>query len=291
MNKKQRCIHFFLVLILMGYVALPLHGFAAEGNVTTSVKDIELYIDSNQVTINNKDMVVEVAPFIQQGRTFVPLRFLGEALGAKVKWSESEKQATLVLNDTEVLLGMGSEIVYVNGVSTRIDVEPVIREGRMYIPVRFVGESFGATMEYDAVERRIRLYWVDQSRWIRTPLSDDFSLLHPSDWLLSDNGVITLTTPNAGIVRIYSRNNNPDAAYNEYAKYYLDSGWVLEEESFYNKSDYRDGFELHYIIEDDTGGKSHAYVLSSVYEGYILIKEGIFEDKTAFEEASIMGWL
>lgn len=41
---------------------------------------------SIRLIVNGKDIASDVSPFIQNGRTFVPIRFVAEALGYPVKW-------------------------------------------------------------------------------------------------------------------------------------------------------------------------------------------------------------
>ncbi len=55
---------------------------------TTTVK---LTIGSNKITINGVEQEMDIAPVVINGRTLVPVRFISEALGAKVDWID-EKQ-------------------------------------------------------------------------------------------------------------------------------------------------------------------------------------------------------
>ena len=60
---------------------------------------IELYIDSTAAYIDGREVTLDSAPFIRDDRTYLPLRFIAEALGAKVDWyPESGK---IVLTRTE----------------------------------------------------------------------------------------------------------------------------------------------------------------------------------------------
>ncbi|HOI25258.1 MAG TPA: copper amine oxidase N-terminal domain-containing protein [Caldisericia bacterium] len=45
----------------------------------------------------------------------------------------------------------------VNGKSYTIDAPPVIVKGRTFVPVRFVAEILGATVEYDATTRTVKI--------------------------------------------------------------------------------------------------------------------------------------
>lgn len=53
-------------------------------------KTIQMTINEKQYYINEKEEVMDVAPFIHQSRTFVPIRFLSEAMGFEVRWQVVE---------------------------------------------------------------------------------------------------------------------------------------------------------------------------------------------------------
>jgi len=69
----------------------------SESKVTiTSVdKKIELWIDNKNVLVNNEQVELDVSPVIYNSRTFVPLRFVSEALGANVEW-KGETQTIII---------------------------------------------------------------------------------------------------------------------------------------------------------------------------------------------------
>ena len=50
------------------------------------IMKIELEIGSKVIKVDGVLKEMDVAPFIKDGRTFVPLRFVSEALGAEVDW-------------------------------------------------------------------------------------------------------------------------------------------------------------------------------------------------------------
>ena len=57
----------------------------------------------------------DVAPFIKNKRTFLPVRAIGEALKADVHWIEDEKKVIVKTNDRKVVMWIGSkEIKIVN---------------------------------------------------------------------------------------------------------------------------------------------------------------------------------
>ncbi|MZQ80695.1 hypothetical protein GQF01_00810 [Paenibacillus sp. 5J-6] len=57
--------------------------------------DIELQIDNPIAKVNGKLIMLSAAPKIRDGNTFVPLRFISEAVGAKVEWDEVQRTVVI----------------------------------------------------------------------------------------------------------------------------------------------------------------------------------------------------
>jgi len=53
-------------------------------------KVVELWIGKLEAKVNGKTVKLDVPPMIKKGRTFVPIRFVSEALGAKVDWNPKD---------------------------------------------------------------------------------------------------------------------------------------------------------------------------------------------------------
>ena len=60
------------------------------------LKKIELYIGKPYAMVNGKQVKLDAPPFIQNGRTFVPLRFIGENLDATVGYDAKTQTITIV---------------------------------------------------------------------------------------------------------------------------------------------------------------------------------------------------
>ncbi len=94
---------------------------------------------------NNKNVV----PFIEVDRTFIPLRFVGEAFGANVNWKADEQEITIILDKNEIVMNIGKTTYTVNGEEREMDVAPFIKEDRTIVPVRFVSEALGKAVHWD----------------------------------------------------------------------------------------------------------------------------------------------
>ena len=102
------------------------------------------------VTIDGKKVSFGVSPQQINGRTMVPYRTLAEQLGAKVAWNEKTKQATITKGSKKVELTIGSKKATINGKSISLDTAPVVRSGNTLVPLRFVGESLGVWVSWNA---------------------------------------------------------------------------------------------------------------------------------------------
>jgi len=70
---------------------------AEERKVTITSEDVEIIIviDSDVAFVNGKEVKLDSAAFIQNDRTYTPIRFISENLGANVEWVESSSQVII----------------------------------------------------------------------------------------------------------------------------------------------------------------------------------------------------
>ncbi|HXP94629.1 MAG TPA: copper amine oxidase N-terminal domain-containing protein [Candidatus Binatia bacterium] len=67
-------------------------------NATGNGRDISLRIGSTQATVNGQPQGLDVAPFIIGASTYVPLRFVAQALGDAVNWDNSNSIVAITTN-------------------------------------------------------------------------------------------------------------------------------------------------------------------------------------------------
>jgi hypothetical protein len=115
--------------------------------------------NSSTVQLSDQDPVnLDVAPYIQGGRTFVPLRFIGESFGAKVDWIPEEKKIIYTLRGQEIILWINKTKLISNGIEKTMDTPPEIKPpGRTFVPLRIISEELGATVEWNEISRQIKI--------------------------------------------------------------------------------------------------------------------------------------
>lgn len=108
-----------------------------------------IFITDVDVKINNASLIFDQTPIIKNSRTLVPLRTIFEMLGAKVEWDGSTQTVTATKGGTTIVMTIGSNKMYKNGVEITLDVPPEIINSRTLVPVRAVAESFDCAVEWD----------------------------------------------------------------------------------------------------------------------------------------------
>lgn len=129
--------------------------------------EIQMVVNYPIMTIDGINLEIDpgrsTSPVIikEWGRTVVPVRSIIEAIGGSVSWNSQSKKVSIELNGTKVELTIGSAIAIVNGKEAWIDenhsVKPIIINSRTMIPIRFVVESLGGTVEYDEKTMKIKM--------------------------------------------------------------------------------------------------------------------------------------
>ncbi|PAD29356.1 hypothetical protein CHH60_21900 [Paenibacillus sp. 7523-1] len=112
---------------------------------------ISVILDGQAISFPDQD------PLEQSGRVMVPVNAILEALGAEVTWDKTAKTVTAVLNDQTLVLQIGSSTATVNGETIDIDAPAIILSSRTLVPVRFISEGLGLTVDWDQTAAQVSL--------------------------------------------------------------------------------------------------------------------------------------
>jgi hypothetical protein len=118
---------------------------------------IELQIDNDKALINGQFKTIDGKPYISGGRTYVPLRVIAEGFGAEVTWVQQSKGINITLGDKVISMQIGSTKAMVNNEMVLMDAPPEIKDGRTFVPIRFVSEMLGAEVEWIQSTRTVKI--------------------------------------------------------------------------------------------------------------------------------------
>ncbi len=117
-------------------------------------------IGSTSYTIGGATLTADVAPYIKDSRTYLPVRYVAQALGiidSNIMWDAAMQTVTLMKGDKVVQMKIGSNVLMVNGAAITLDVAPEISNGRTCLPIALVANAFGATASWDAATQTVTI--------------------------------------------------------------------------------------------------------------------------------------
>ncbi len=143
---------------------LTAHEKTEETTVSVTSNTVKVSIGSTDVEINGSTKSMDIAPYIQisSNSTMVPLRFVVLAISEgniddadsanAVQWDAVSKTVTINANDNIITFTSGSNVMTINGVKQTMDngAEAEIKDGRMFIPFRALGNALGVNVDWDA---------------------------------------------------------------------------------------------------------------------------------------------
>lgn len=146
-----------LVLILIGASAY------AETMMLEYDGDVHEYNgEVYSLVVNNCEIDPPLSPIIFNDRALVPVREIFEEVGAEVEYDTLDRSVTIYNDDTTVVLYINDNIAYINGRKVAIPDNVVPKlisklggETKTMVPVRFISESIGMPVDFDAEDGAI----------------------------------------------------------------------------------------------------------------------------------------
>jgi len=147
LEKKSlyKYITYVVVFVMLVTLMVP----ASISANTAPAGDIGISLDGRNVTF-------DVPPFVDtQNRTMVPIGFVRDELNARVDWMPTEQRVTIRYQGQEIVLWIGSREARINGNTVTMDTQAVLVNGRTMVPVRFMDEFEGITVDWQPANRMV----------------------------------------------------------------------------------------------------------------------------------------
>ncbi len=119
---------------------------ALTGKVTDNVAVTQLFVGMNKVDVLPDGSFMTYVMLAEGENTISVVAY--DAAGNKGTQTIKATYTPAVDTSTVLVLTIGADIVSVNGKATSIDAAPEIVASRTFVPMRFIAESFGATVEW-----------------------------------------------------------------------------------------------------------------------------------------------
>ena len=119
-------------------------------NVKGSAPNDVILVVGKKVFINGKQLPASVQPQSIQGRMYLPFKSIFEPFGVKATWTSRTKTIAASKPGFALTLVINSKTAKLNGKNVALDAAPTVIKGSTFVPLRFVGESLGVTVQYRA---------------------------------------------------------------------------------------------------------------------------------------------
>lgn len=133
-------------IMTAGIAVLLLTLTGISGVQAAKTPDHQIPID---IMINHHYIRTDANPYIRENITYVPVRFIAEALRATVTWDSASSTAVIQNGGKIIKLQEGSAYATVNGSRVPLNGSVHVMQNRTYVPVRFVAEQLGASVDWD----------------------------------------------------------------------------------------------------------------------------------------------
>lgn len=125
-------------------------------SITTFSAELEytaLYVGSNKAYVNDVEKQIDednpaVEVFVENDRSYVPVRFISESYQGTVEWVQETQTVNITFVDRTISLTIGKPEIIINGKTKELDVAPIIRNERTFLPLRACTEAIGKEVFY-----------------------------------------------------------------------------------------------------------------------------------------------
>ena len=123
-------------------------------------REVIFMIGEQVYTVNGTEQWMDTAPYIKDGRTMLPIRYVAQALGIAeedVLWNPADRTIVIYKENDVVSIAIGSSVLKVNDVPFYMDVPAEIKDGRTMLPIGIIGKAFGVQVDWDESSKTVTL--------------------------------------------------------------------------------------------------------------------------------------
>ncbi|MDO4301859.1 MAG: flavodoxin [Clostridia bacterium] len=188
-----------ILLSLFILLSFTLTSCAAEqAEIQNEAEEIILQIGNPNMTVNGTNMPIDsdgTVPVIVNGRTLLPVRAVVETMGGTADWDEDTQAVTLNCGENKICLTINNTDAYLNDNINTLDTAPTIINNRTMLPIRFIAESFGYSVEWEQITQTTTIKKEIQNTMViyNTDTADNYVLIN--------GGTFTMGSPESELER------------------------------------------------------------------------------------------
>ncbi|OKP98761.1 copper amine oxidase N-terminal domain-containing protein [Paenibacillus sp. P46E] len=145
-------------LALSGAIVAQFNDKFQEAAVPAGMTTVWMKLNSKELNINGIVTMMDTRPSNMSGTTYIPLRYLGEGIGAKVKYDHQTRTVWVMAGSDTLKFWIDSNVMEVNGMQKSVGAKVIInKDGRTMVPLRFIAELLQWNVTWNQTEGLITL--------------------------------------------------------------------------------------------------------------------------------------
>lgn len=120
------------------------------------------------IKVNGEEYVIKGSPFLYRDLTYIPVRDVSEIFNIFVTFNEADRTVLLASKEKEIIISplmgiygdrgtVGAVIKTRDQTATEPGVAYMLVNDRSYVPIRFITENFGFSVDYDDANKQISI--------------------------------------------------------------------------------------------------------------------------------------
>ena len=118
--------------------------------VSAETDKVTVTLDGEEVTFPDAQPFVDV-----RDRTLVPIRFVSEAMGAKVDWENDTRTVVIQKDEDTIRYTIGQPMAYLNGEMLTFDSYGILKDSRTFVPLRFIAEMLCCDVDWNDATKTV----------------------------------------------------------------------------------------------------------------------------------------
>ncbi|MCR6545518.1 copper amine oxidase N-terminal domain-containing protein [Dehalobacterium formicoaceticum] len=150
----------YLTIVLL--IALFWGGRFSTDIINAMAQTTDILVDVNGSTVS-----LEAEPFIINDYAMLPLRDTFKIFGCdRFAWDENNKTVTAISGELIIKIKVGDKTAQIGGFNEELDQSAMLKNGRVYLPIRFMSNTFDSYIKY--ANRKINIvlpFLYKDSQW------------------------------------------------------------------------------------------------------------------------------